>query len=310
MANGDLSLSSSAKNILYDCDNTFGIEGRDVDDGLALLYLLGSPNARLLGISCCYGNGDVDLVYRATKKMLADIGRRDLPVLKGCAGTKDRSSEASDFLVEEVDRHAGDISLLATGSLSNLYGAFIKDLDFFKKLSEVVLMGGLTMPLVMKGGQLDELNFSCDAEASHAVIRQAENLAIATGNNCLDAFFPRADYERRLGSSGLPIAGYIRSHTATWYDRPESSTKDGFITWDVVAAAYLMDRSLFFENESLIAPTVDSLARGFLVAEGAEPLRVRLPRIRAAKLFEEAVYGRYLAVPMAAKQAGEVHHAS
>ena len=29
--------------LILDCDNTMGVPGRDVDDGLALLYLLGSP---------------------------------------------------------------------------------------------------------------------------------------------------------------------------------------------------------------------------------------------------------------------------
>ena len=28
------------KHIVYDCDNTFGVRNCDVDDGLALLYLL------------------------------------------------------------------------------------------------------------------------------------------------------------------------------------------------------------------------------------------------------------------------------
>ena len=31
------------RKIIHDCDCTFGINGCDVDDGLALLYLLGDP---------------------------------------------------------------------------------------------------------------------------------------------------------------------------------------------------------------------------------------------------------------------------
>ena len=37
--------------LVYDCDITMGIPGRDVDDGLALLYLLGSTDIRLLGVT-------------------------------------------------------------------------------------------------------------------------------------------------------------------------------------------------------------------------------------------------------------------
>ena len=36
------------KKIVYDCDLTLGVPGCDVDDGLALMYLLGCPEAELL----------------------------------------------------------------------------------------------------------------------------------------------------------------------------------------------------------------------------------------------------------------------
>ena len=34
------------RKIIHDCDCTFGINGCDVDDGLALLYLLGGSGSR------------------------------------------------------------------------------------------------------------------------------------------------------------------------------------------------------------------------------------------------------------------------
>ena len=39
------------RKIIHDCDCTFGINGCDVDDGLALLYLLGDPEAEVLGVT-------------------------------------------------------------------------------------------------------------------------------------------------------------------------------------------------------------------------------------------------------------------
>ena len=38
------------KKIIFDCDNTFGVKDCDVDDGLALMYLLGNRETQLLGI--------------------------------------------------------------------------------------------------------------------------------------------------------------------------------------------------------------------------------------------------------------------
>ena len=52
------------KKIIFDCDNTMGMNGRPMDDGLTLLYLLGrSDEAEVLGICCNPGNGTPDEVY-------------------------------------------------------------------------------------------------------------------------------------------------------------------------------------------------------------------------------------------------------
>jgi purine nucleosidase len=62
-------------------------------------------------------------------------------------------------------------------------------------------MGGITAPLFVGGVKMDELNFSCDPEASRCVLTRGENVSILTGNNCLAAYMRRADYESRLTSA-------------------------------------------------------------------------------------------------------------
>lgn len=52
------------KKIVFDCDNTFGIKNCDVDDGLALMYLLGSREAEFLGVTSTYGNSSLDVPLR------------------------------------------------------------------------------------------------------------------------------------------------------------------------------------------------------------------------------------------------------
>lgn len=286
------------KKIIFDCDNTFGVKDCDVDDGLALLYLLGHEEAELLGITCTYGNSDIETVYGNTRSMLEEIGRKDIPVLKGCASASNVQSEAVDFLVEAVNRNPGKISILATGSLTNLHGAYLKDKSFFEKVSEVVLMGGVTEPLVINGKLMAELNFACDPLAAQCVLSNGRNVAVATGNNCLAAYFTREGYNRRLKQSELPAARYIHEKTAYWYDyMKEQFELDGFFNWDVVAAAYIMDIRLFDENETAITPTVESLQEGFLIGSGND-IKVKLPRIMDPASFEEAVYAAYLNVSM------------
>ena len=59
--------------IIYDCDNTIGIKGKDVDDGLTILYLLGRNDVNLLGVTTTHGNSTVDDVYKNTIRMFKEL---------------------------------------------------------------------------------------------------------------------------------------------------------------------------------------------------------------------------------------------
>ena len=108
------------KQIVFDCDNTFGVKDCDVDDGLALLYLLGCEEARIHGITATYGNSRIEVVYETIQRMLEDLGRKDIAVKCGGSEAGDYDNEASDYLVWMADRYPGGLSILATGSLTNL----------------------------------------------------------------------------------------------------------------------------------------------------------------------------------------------
>ena len=71
------------KKIIFDCDNTIGVENCDVDDGLTLLYLLGCKDVEILGITNCFGNNETETVYANTLGFLKEIGRSDIKVYKG-----------------------------------------------------------------------------------------------------------------------------------------------------------------------------------------------------------------------------------
>ncbi len=59
--------------IIFDCDNTMGVYGCDVDDGLTLLYLLGRQDIDLLGLTTTYGNNNLDTVYNNTKSIFEEL---------------------------------------------------------------------------------------------------------------------------------------------------------------------------------------------------------------------------------------------
>lgn len=288
------------KKVILDCDNTMGLKGCDVDDGLALLYLLGKKGIEICGITTTYGNSDLDTVYANTLLMLKEIGRTDIPVLKGCPDSHTLESGATKYIVETVNSSPGRISVLATGSLTNLYAAYLQDQSIFAKISEIVIMGGITEELIINGKVLAELNFSCDPLATACVLEKGSNIAIITGNNCLKAFFTKTEFAQRLLSSKAVAARYIMEKCWYWFaDMRQMFNLDGFYNWDVVAAVYLAEPSFFHNDFRCIKADPQNLQRGLLrtappAGEGAG--LVNLPVIQDLRSFTDDVYHAWLGV--------------
>ena len=121
------------KKIIFDCDNTIGVEDCDVDDGLTLLYLLGCKDVEILGITNCFGNNETERVYANTLSFLKEIGRSDIKVYKGGLTAEDYENEATDFIVDTLNKEE-EVHILATGSLTNIAGALVKDEAAFNKV--------------------------------------------------------------------------------------------------------------------------------------------------------------------------------
>ncbi len=280
--------------VILDCDNTMGIPGCDVDDGLALLYLLGSPEVRLLGVTCSYGNSTQEAVCRNTTALLSRWGRQDIPVLRGSEGPGRLPSPAADFLCETARAYSGALRLLVTGSTTNLRGAMELDGHFLDHLRTVSMMGGITEPLFVGGRPMAELNLSIDCRASLDVLRRGHGLRIATAQNCLASFFPREGLEE-LAESGSPVGVYLADALADWYGHNAFHWNlDGIVNWDVMAAVQLVRPELFDLNDTVITPTPESLPQGMLMG-GGPAIPVQLPVILDPDQYRRHVYATYCA---------------
>lgn len=280
--------------VILDCDNTMGLPGCDVDDALALLYLLGSPAVRLLGVTCSYGNSTQEAVYRNTLRLLREWGRQDIRVLRGSEGPGRLSSPAADFLAAAARECGGDLRLLVTGSTTNLRGAMELDGRFLDRIHTLSCMGGVTEPLLVGGRPMAELNLSIDHRASLDVLRGGHNIRIATAQNCLASFFPR-DELADLAQSGSPIGAYLAQALADWYAHSAACwSLDGMVNWDVMAAVQLVHPEYFDLHETVITPTPESLAQGMLLGGGAN-IPVQLPTVRDPARYRRHVYEAYCA---------------
>ena len=251
------------RKIIFDCDNTMGIPGCDMDDGLCLLYLLEREDIELLSVSASFGNNETQVVYENTKKMLVERKREDIPLWKGGLQAEDWDSESSRNLVKLVRQYPHEIDLIVTGSLTNIAGAFILDPEFFSLIKGIYFMGGITAPLLFEKKEMKELNFSVDYKASTLVFRNGKNLHIITGNACLSVMTSYSDFKERLEKSEL--GQYILKKESDWfaYNDKEYGIK-GFYNWDMTTVLYYFYPELFFTLEKKIEITEEKLKSGYL----------------------------------------------
>lgn len=289
------------KHIIFDCDNTMGMEGRPMDDALALLYLLGSPEeARVLGVCCNCGNGTSAEVYDCCRRLLEETGFTHLPLFRGAEAGEDPRCDSARFIVQAVNEHPGEVSYLGIGSLTNLYGAYLLDSGIFDKLADIVLMGGITQPLHIHGKALAELNFSVNSIASACVLEKGKNITVITGNNCLPvAYLPKDEFMPNMCYTDNPAGMYIAQKCGYRFeDKKVLYGADGSYCWDAVAAAYLIKPELFEDHFTPCHIRRESLESGFLAPGVQGNCVLNLPCAKDKAEFQNELYRGWLALKL------------
>ena len=286
------------KHIIFDCDSTVGLPGKPMDDALALLYLLGRPReADVLGITCTFANGTAKEVYASTRVLLEEIGRTDIPLLSGADREDDPRSEAARFIADTVNARPGEITLVAIGSLTNIYGAWLLDNTVFDKVKEIVLMGGYTAPVFYHTRHLEELNFSVNPAAAACVLNHSKNISILTGNNTLEpSYLPKEEFIEKM-CSGSPSGRYIAEKCGYRFD--DKAVRDGDAAsycWDVVATVYLLHPELFTDYPTHCFITENGMHSGWLAPTNPaeDTVLLNLPRVKGLAPYREEMYSGWL----------------
>ena len=285
--------------VLFDCDNTMGLDEKDVDDGITLLYLLGRSDIDLVGITSTFGNGSVAEVNQVLTRMRDELNIKDIPFAKGASDAGDFNTAAAEFLVEEAKKNKGEVTLLATGALTNLKAACQLDPQFFSYLKEIKLMGGITESLTFGEKEIGELNFSCDPEAAKLVLEAPVPVMIATGNTCLEAFFNEEDWQW-LKNKNEESYQYITKYIKDWYHYGQELVgEEGFHLWDLVPAVHITHPDLYSRDYYKLQSDVDDLTTGYLKLEKVDNNNtkqagiINIPTINDVAKFKELIFSAW-----------------
>jgi len=130
--------------------------GDDVDDAFALALAVKSPEMQVLGITTTFA--ETEARAKIVDRFLAEVGKSNIPVLAGKASGKTPMSQrrygeegnfaksphgdASEFILQQINKYPAEITLVAIGPLMNLGEVIDRDAAAFRKLKRVVIMGG------------------------------------------------------------------------------------------------------------------------------------------------------------------------
>src|SRR5579884_3029899 len=174
-----------------------------IDDALALILAVNSPEIEVVGVTCAAGNVGIDHVTRNTLAVL-ELAGSAAPVavgpckplmatlqtatffhgVNGIAGIELPAPtrapvdvDAASFLVRSVREHPREVTLVAVAPLTNVALAVLKDPEFAANLDRLIVMGG-AVGHVGNATAAAEANFRNDPEAAYAVVNAGAPLQL------------------------------------------------------------------------------------------------------------------------------------
>lgn len=248
-----------------------------VDDALALLYAVASPEVDLIAVTCVAGNVPLDMVTRNTLAVLEAAGRDDVEVAAGADAPlvetlspafevhgpeglghavvaeprnaiSDRS--ATTLLIEEIRARQGELLFISTGPLTNVALAIREEPRIPELLGGYAMMAGA---FAGTGNTLprSEANVWFDPEAAAEVFHAFEGqelVPLAIGLDVTERVVLTPDAVERIVRSApdSPLAHLI-ADAAAFYIAFEAAARPevgGCFLHDPLAVAAAIDPAL------------------------------------------------------------------
>ncbi len=190
--------------------------GSEMTDAAALTLAVISPEIELLGVTSVTH----DSIFRASvaKKFLGLLDQSHIPISAGFGTSGEHAWEkeiifpdgykpaeldsrpARQLIVDLVNKNNGNVTLVGIGTTTNIAKALEEDSELPRKVSRLILMGGMLEPPMVDGKIISrgfEYNFCNDSVSAEKILKAGFNLTILPGDLTFDQDDPWIEEELR-----------------------------------------------------------------------------------------------------------------
>ncbi len=297
--------------LLVDCDP-------GLDDAVALLLALASPEVEVLGITTVAGNQTVEKTTRNALQVLELGGRPEIPVAVGAARplvgqlvvAADAHGEsgldgpslpepkiepvgapAVDFLAERLQRADGPVTLVALGPLTNVALLLAHEPDAAERIRRIVLMGGAIGPGNMTPSA--EFNIWIDTEAAHRVFESGVPLTMVGLDVTNRAVLTpeHADALRERGPVGAAVGAMLDFYLGFYLSAYDHG---GAPIHDALAMAHVIRPAVLTTEARPVAIERTGVCRGRTVVDMRRRVELPAPNVDVAVEVEVAAFKELL----------------
>ncbi|MCP5114725.1 MAG: nucleoside hydrolase [bacterium] len=244
--------------------------GGDIDDAWALAFVLAHDDFSPVGVTI--SNGNTPARAPVASKMLHITGRNNIPVAVGrktnsgyayqftwaedFEALRPISQSAAQFIVEQVRRFPGEITLMAVGPLENIADALRIEPGLGKYVKRVVLMSGCIYGMAGGRPPIAEWNVRASIADAQLVYSAGLPLTIVPLDSTTRVRL-QDDERQRVRDYDSPLTYGLEALYRLWRRNPQAR----MTLHDQLAIAETATPGTFFNKKETLPLIVD--AKGF-----------------------------------------------
>jgi inosine-uridine nucleoside N-ribohydrolase len=246
--------------IWIDTDPAIGIQGCDVDDGLALIQAFHSPELEVAGISAVFGNAPLEQALPVAQELCREFGPTGLEPVGGAASADDLGQETDAVVAMAEALTAEPLTILALGPVTNVGTLLRQHPEVASRIDSIVMVAARRPGLEFRSTETQpdpfpDMNFECDPAAMQVLLDSTVPLVFAPWEVSSHVWMTGEDLDA-LAKSGAP-GEYIARLSRSWLDIWTGQLgAPGFNPFDTLAVGWLTHPELMdhFTGPTWIAP--------------------------------------------------------